>query len=461
MNNGNMVPLEEWVDSPSEVSPDVAWAGQKRVGLVEGLILAVPVLLSLAILCSASLRSYLRIPYADAHDWAAELFRGERTGAWLTYFWTPHNAQRMPWARLAELVEVDGVRGRLPSFLILSAVTWTAGVLALVVIISKAEMENRVKIWIGVMAGLIMSDVALGEDFAFPVSSVYLFSAGPALASACTFAMSDARGLRSLSYWVAIVFAVMASWGVGAGLAIWPALLIVALMVHRSKAEVSVLTAAAIICVVVSEAGLGTPSTSMGRGGDDAGKHIIKMVIYFGNFCGLPWSRTLHSPLLGSVLGWSGIILALRLVRQAWRKRHDHLTVLTAAAMVLVLFSLATAFLAAVGRVDELPAPIVPTRYTPFAALLQIGLVIGSASFIQQNIRRAYRRSILAMIVFASLILAADWRGARLLILTTDRIRSASERFDQGFVSRDVEIHPVPSVARAIRLQLRLRGLPS
>ena len=42
--------------------------------------------------------------------------------------------------------------------------------------------------------------------------------------------------------------------------------------------------------------------------------------------------------------------------------------------MGLILFGFITALMATIGRVDELPEPLVPTRYTPFACLLQIGV---------------------------------------------------------------------------------------
>ena len=459
MDPGGLTPLAAWRDPADEEEAQPPSSG--GLGLVEVLAAVSVVLFAVTLLTSASWRSYLYIPYADAHDWAAAVFHAERSGAWLSYAWAPHNAQRIPWARLAEWVEIDGARGRWPAFLLTAAVAWLSGFAAWATLIVRARISSRLKLWLGAAAALLLSDVALGEDLAFPVSAVYLYAAGPALASACAFAMSDRAGLRSAAFWASLVFATVASWGIGAGLAIWPALLAVTLLQGRGRGQIAVLLTVALLCVVLSEAGLETPSTSLGRG-SSGGAHLVKMLVYFGGFCGLPWSRALHAPAFGALVGWVVAVLGALVIKRVLRERHGGFPALTAAGAVLVLFGLLTAALATLGRVDELPQPIVPTRYTPFAALLQVGVLAGFADLLDVELRLAPRRLFAAFGVAAALVLLADWRGARLLVLTTDRVRAASEMFDHGVdPTNGVEIHPRPIIARAVRAELRARGLPS
>ena len=455
----SLTPIAQWEEPAGAMAPDAVIP--RLVLARETAIAAAACALALAILVAASLRDELRFPFADAHDWAAEAMRTERSGAWLAYLWRPHGEQRIVWARLAEALNLEIV-GHPPAFLIIAAGLWGLGLAAVALLLARGPGGLRARVWLGAAAGLLLLCAPLGEDFAFPVFSVYLYAAGPALAAACLWALSAGK-VRSLAFWGALVCAAAAAGGNAAGLAIWPALIGAALIAGAGGAALWVLIAAAAACVVFVEAGLGSPGGSPGAASVGLAR-LAKMAIYFGSYCGLPWSRALRGPLLGAAAGWPVAVVAALGLARAWRRRGAAAGApyagLCRAGAVLALFGLCTAVLATLGRVDELPQPVVPTRYTPFALLLQWGALLLYADRIAAFMAERRRLAVGIAVLSVVLVLAADLRGARLLNKTTDHLRAASRAFDVGAPS-DVPMYPRPAIAHAVRRALAARGLPS
>ena len=201
------------------------------------------------------------------------------------------------------------------------------------------------------------------------------------------------------------------------------------------------------------------PSESFGRDGAPAGAHLLKIVLYFLQFLGLPWTRSVSTgPAAGLgmvVAAYAGVMLL-----RARPKREDALAALETAGVALILFGLLTAALAALGRVDELPAPIVPTRYTPFATLLQLGLLLASVRILDSGRYPTWLIGGAAALVAMGLV-TADLRAARNLHRISERIETASRLFDAtGRDSGGVVMDPSPALAMQVRRQLAARGLP-
>lgn len=293
-------------EAPPTAPPPAADPAPLRL---EAAGIALLVLAAAALLVRTCVAAYLRAPYADAHDWAFEVLRTERTGDWLGYLWSPHTEQRIALARLAEALELEVSRGRWPAFLVLAGLLWAAGAAVLAWTLARPPPSApgrtgsaRLRLWTALAAGLVLTDGALAENFAFPVFSVYLFVAGPALAACVLFARSEARGWASPAFWAALACAGLAGLGNAAGLAVWPALLACAVLQGRGGGRTAMAGGAAVLCIALVQAGLGVPSTSLGAGGSGAG-HLLKIATYFAVFAGLPWSRALHPTVLGALAG--------------------------------------------------------------------------------------------------------------------------------------------------------------
>ncbi len=430
-----------------------------RLGIA-ALLLGVLLLALAALLTVVSVQDYLYVPFFDVHDWIGQVFVVERTHDWLGYLWEPHTAERIPWARAVEWLDVEVVRGRAPSFLIAGMAAWLIGCIPFALLLTRSSLSRPARIIVLLLAVMLSTQVSLAEDFAFPVFSVYLMVAGPALGAAALLQTGPQAGLRSWTFWAAMALAAAASDGNAAGLAIWPALLITAGLQRRGREQVFALLVCAAVCIAAIESGLGAPSASLGRDGGSAGAHLLKMAVYFLHFVGLPWTQETHSG-LALAIALTTLALAFRASFKAARWTNDAPTArLRGTALALILFGLITAGLATIGRVDELPTAVVPTRYTPFATLLQLGVLLGLAEQIGAFRRAAWLPATIAAVLSLGLF-ASDLHDVRSLNRAAHRVRAASAAFDRSFDDADGRlIHPRPLFAADIRRRLAARGLP-
>ncbi len=444
------------LDAPAEALPPPATP--ERLGLTAPGLAVVILALSVFLLVAA-FQDYLYVPFFDVHDWIGRVFVVERTHDWLGYLWEPHTAERIPWARATEWLDIDLVRGRAPTFLIACVAAWLAGCIPFGVLLARSPLAKSTRVIIVLLAGLLLTDVSLAEDFAFPVFAVYLMVAGPALGAIALLQLSPSAGLRSPAFWSSLALAVAASGGNAAGLAVWPALIIATGLQRRGREQLLALLACSVICIAALESGLGAPSESLGRAGP-LGPHLLKMGLYFLHFVGLPWTQSTPSG-LALVIGLAVLASAIRVL---WRTRWSVVAFassLPGAAVALILFGLIAAVLATIGRVDEQPVVVVPTRYTPFATLLQLGVLIGLARDLD-DLRKPVWAAAAITGLLAMMIFADDLHAYSSIHKGSQRIQAASAAFDRDSEApydRNV-IHPRPVFARDIRQQLALRGLP-
>ena len=108
---------------------------------------------------------------------------------------------------------------------------------------------------------------------------------------------------------------------------------------------------------------------------------------------------------------------------------------------------------------DELATPTVPTRYTPFAVLLQLGVLLALAREFDAAVRRRWPGWAVAAVV-AALVLSHDVHGSRSLLRASAKVRAASDDFDRSGTQGDVWIYPVAARATQVRRELAARGLP-
>ena len=452
-SHDDLVPLDfAHEPKPLPQRPDESWTGRSWLGLA---LCVGALLIAAGALLAASAHAYIAAPYSDVHAWIARVFALEGSHDWLGYLWEPHTAQRIPVARLVTALDVEMVRARAPSFLIACVLAWALGLAGLFGLIARAPYAVSTRLALAAAAGALALNIGLAEDFALPVFSVYLFVAGPAIGALALAARTGPAGWRAPAFWAAMALAWLAACGNAAGLAVWPALLAV-LAVRRADRPTLILALAfAVLCIVAIEGGLDVPSTSLGKGGDGVA-HVGKILLYFLVFGALPWSRAVHPLAVQAALGLLVWAVAAFALREALRDRRASTA---SAAVGLILFGLITAAMASVGRVDELPTVIVPTRYTPFATVLQVGVLLGFASRWDALRERPWRVGLPAALVVV-LVLAATPHGMRAMDHTAAAIRAASDRFDRTGRLDDPPIYPIAGPAAAVRAELARRGLP-
>jgi hypothetical protein len=417
------------------------------------------ILTAASILVGVSWRAYIYAPFADAYDWAADALQADRTGGWIKYVWAPHAGQRIPIARIAEALDIEWLKGRAPIFLIAGAASIVAGLSALFLLIWRAQRPSIVKLWISALAGLVLLNVAAGEDLAIPIFSVYLFVTGPALAAIALFHVDPAARLKSPWFWLAIVCAALASCGNAAGFAVWPALLVCAWRQEPAGRRLQVILLACVLCVAGLQVGLGAPIPPANAPTASSGAHLLKMIRYFASFSGLPWSRGVRPLDVGELLGvFIVVVAAILLIRRSGEAlRYSDLT---GAGRGLIVFGMLAALLASIGRVDEFPLPLAATRYAPFALLLQTGVVLRCVGWLEAVLAHGPKRTAAGVIAVGAALLAAQIHGAAFLLRTASQIQASEADLDAGRSVTGLQLYPDTNKARKVRAQLKERGLP-
>jgi hypothetical protein len=232
----------------------------------------------------------------------------------------------------------------------------------------------------------------------------------------------------------ALVAAVGAAFGSGATLPLWPILLWMAWRARAGAAWIAGITATAAVFITVYVQGLPFRDQVAAPGIGDHGvvTQWLRMGDYFFAYLGLPWTRAealaVPGRAVGAVLFAAGTYAVLRyglLARSVSR--------LERIAVGLVMFSLATALLAAVGRAN-LADMRVPVRYSLFVAPLHVGLLWLATPFLVRQWEMEQRRRLFRGIALGAAVLllvqqvAAGQTGAA----TTDAMRGSIRRFMAG-----------------------------
>lgn len=415
----------------------------------------------LAALVAVSVLTTIRTPFSDPHDWDELVFITERTGDWLGYLWRPHTAQRIVFARLLAWLDMDGARGHVPVYLLATLPLLVAEGAALMWALARGLSFSRLGWAVGGVAALLALNVAAAEDCALPVFSVYVLVCGFAAFAILLF---DVSAKSSALFAAALLCGVLAGFGNEAGLAVWPVLALSSARDAEAtwRQRVLWIVAVAYIALCLIGAG-GSPSETFHAASLIHPAHLVKMVLYFAAYCALPWAAGASAASYPARV--VGLALAAYAVWLAWRgpqTASGRLRTLERIGVDLALFALVTAVLATVGRVDDNGPPIAASRYFPFSALLQVGLVFASTPLLVRlwSERRGWCSG--GLIAFSVFAIAQAPVVAKPRFGTAHRIEAANAAFDRGDRSPEVValVHPDPELAGEVRAELKQRGLP-
>lgn len=319
-------------------------------------------------------RTSILEPYSDMFDWIARWRRLQADGDLGRYLWAPHNFHHMAWtfAILDLDIRVFGGQGGL--FL-------AAGVLALAA--TAAMLAGAAAAAAGpglrlVGAGGALALSAMGCDVldaSADLNTTYLHALAFAIAA---IVLAQAPGGRPpVRRGAALACAVASGLGNAAGLAVWPALLLVA---WREGNRRWVLTLLAIGGGFGALYLLGQAGPSPGGPG---GVHLSEMVALFIDDLGLPWVRGVGEG--GWLIGL--VVLGLSLAGLA-QKGHPDAAWPERTATGLILFSLTTAAMVALARTGGAVPGLAPMRYAVFMIPLHVGLWMLALPWV----RRAWER---------------------------------------------------------------------
>ena len=403
-------------------------------------------------------RTSILEPYSDMYDWIARWRLWQADGDLGRYLWAPHNFHHLVWTLTVLGLDI-GAFGASGYLFLAVGVACLAGTAAMLALLAAQAAGPGLRL-MGAAGALALS--AMGCDIldaSADINTTYVHALVFAVAA---ILLAEAPGGRpALRRGGALACAVAAGLGSAAGLAVWPALLFAAWRQGDRRWMLTVFFAGAAFSGLYLLGDSSPTSGAATQGGPVAGVEL------FLNYLALPWVRALPRagmPIGVVVLGVSAVAVVAKGRRgAAWTER---------AAVSLIVFSLATAAMAAAARTGTTEPSLVPMRYAAFLIPLHVGLwVLALPGF-----RRAWARrprgleaAVVAvavlmvghqalMAVFAvrtadiNLRLVADFREGRrsapmLITISPDLDRaqaSAAEMRREGFYQRELRPDPPP-----------------
>jgi hypothetical protein len=444
-----MTPLDELVplgalevDSPPPALP--APSVSLRVGVVAAFVAA------LGVFAFFAWRARLFAPYADDHDWMALALQ---QGGKLTvgYLMQPHNRQQIVWARLLAWMSRDG--GEPSIFLAAGLTAILVAAVSSAVFAALLAPSRDVGVVLGALAGIIVADGAAVQDAAWAVFSVYAFVAAFTVLSLGLIECRKQERWADPFLLASLACALCAGFGNAAGYAVWPVL---AWRAWRDPDRKAILPIVAVVAAAAMLSGFEGAITGQGAvAPSGAGAHVAKMIAYFGPYCALPLSGGKPKVVM-EVMGWllagAGLLFLLKPPRTRGFERLGHY------GRSLIAFALITAVMATIGRVDELPLPIVPTRYVVFADGLHVGLLLAAAPWLVSLWAARPRLAEAAILLFSVLLLAEQAITGAITVRSADMVRQASVAFDRGDRSAHTVslVYPLgPATAQRVRRLMR------
>jgi hypothetical protein len=374
----------------------------------------------------------IRLPFSDMYSYVLRYLQYRQDGHFWAFLWAPHNQHRLIWMRLLTAFDARVFGGVAYPFIVFASACQllTAGLLARELLrVGVSPDLRRAGACLVVM--LVLTSVS-AVDCSIPIFGVY----PPAVAFAVlALVLSDGAGgchrLMAYRRGAALVAASAAGFANAAGLAIWPILLWSAWRGRAGARWTALVAGVGVGFVAIYLHGLPLPHAAANPSGSAA--RPVKMFEYLLTYMGLPWTRaaTLATP--GRSLGALLLIISVWVV--LWRGllgpaggRLERL------AVGLLLFSLASAVLAVLGRVDVDQEVKVPVRYAVFIAPLHVALLWMVVPWLARQWPTRTRRRLLEAGMFAcALMLVVQQVVAGQAAVHTTRIMvTAIERFLAG-----------------------------
>ena len=388
-------------------------------------------------------------PYSDEYALLSDAFAW-RDGqvSFLSYLWQPHVGHHAVWVRLLTAWEAASIHNAWPSVAAAAvALISSAGLLGW-----SAWRDARLsalRLPSALACAMLMLTGFAALDAAQPINALYPFCVVFALASLMLFEAS-APGVpgEAVRRVLALALAMASALGNGAGLALWPVLLLAAATQPRRPwlwSGIVAVVGGLFAFAYLSGAGEVAQLAGGAAGVDDG---VGRRMLYFLDYISLPWSQL-------STLAGAGIGAAL-LGLSAWSIRLARLRGLTQAdrfAMALIVFSLGTAALAALGRGGAGEILRAPMRYVIFATLFHVGLVMLLAPEVERFAKG--RAPALAVAALAAL-LVQQAAAVPLAAGSSGRIKAVIAAYETGARTPDMVPLIYPDLAFAGRIDDRL-----
>lgn len=386
----------------------------------------------------------IRVPFSDMFSYINDYFAYRQNGDLLHYLWMPHTQHRLVWTRLAIALDINTLRGVGYPIIIVSTSCLISVPLLIHREMTRGGMLPEVA-YVGSLltvllvlttANVVVCSIALEEIYpetlAFAVLAIVLFDGD-----------LEADKLSNYRRAAALLAAIGSAFGSATGLVVWPILVWTSWRGRADRrwtlATLGVGTAFVALYAHDLPVPQSTSEALVGAGQFYDPAHLLKIGEYLLTYLGLPWTRAANLILVGRLIGAALLTVGFAVIvqRGILRPPADRLERI---AVGLIMFSLATAALASVGRVDERADVAVPVRYSVYLVPLHIGLLFLVMPWLnlRWQVLSQRRLSQLAIALMVSFLFVQQLAAGRAAVAITRSITAAMSRFYAG--ERDVEM---------------------
>lgn len=382
--------------------------------------------------------SIIREPFWDMYSWVLHYLDYRRDGGWWAYLWAPHDVHRPVLIRLLTAFDIEVFSGVSYPFVVFA----TACHLATAWLLwreSRRNVHGRSGEVLGYMVLMLLLTSVAAVNCAVPLTNGYLHLLSASVLAIVLFdGEGEERAPGHSVTWrrcAAVLAAVSAPLASAAGWAIWPILLWIAWRGNAGRLWIVLVGIIGAAFAGIYGYGLtvtiGDSTTPVAGLASD----LLARANYLVTYLGLPWTRaavlSVPGRTVGALLLAAGIWVVVR--RGLLRPPAGRLERI---AVALVMFSLASALLASVGRagVTGRDDVLVPVRYAVLVTPLHVGLLWIVWPVLGRLLDGRRHRLAVSLTIAGTcvLLLVQQIAAGQMAAATTARMRATIDRFLAG-----------------------------
>ena len=397
----------------------------------------------------------IRQPYWDMYSWVLHYLDFRAQGDWWGYLWAPHDVHRPVWIRLLTAIDIEGFRGVSYPFI----VSTTIGHVVTAWLLwreSRAGIDGGAGVVVGLIVLMLLFTSVAAVNCAIPITNGYLHVITFTVVAIVFFDRPESATVDGrASHWrrgLALLAAMSAPLASAVGVAIWPILLFVSWR-SGERLWTAIIAAVGLVFMTAYLHGLTIAVGTASAGQTDLTGEFLRRANYLLMYVGLPWTRSAALAIPGRIVGLGLLVAGLWAVTRGVLR--EPASRLERVAVALVMFSLASAVLAALGRVDVAghDGVVVPVRYSVLMVPLHVGLLwIAAPAFVRfWNDRRRWPVVAAAVAGACCLLLVQQVVAGQVAVATARDMRATIARFVAGQTDADMTTVIYPDLDQARR----------
>jgi hypothetical protein len=412
-------------------------------------------------------RGFVRAPFGDAFDFLDVEFRAEDLHRSWKYLWIPHNGHHLVWIRALTALDVRLFHGKSAIFVLAAVVSLISSLVMIVWQILGGVANRSLALALSCVAILAMLTTLNAIDVSVPVNTVYVLCLPFALGALVYYE----NGSGGLGMGIGVLaLATAGAMGNSIGLAAVPVLIVAALR-RPGRPQWLLLWAAGPILVALFMLGAGSISVEAPMPAQTPVERGVRIVQYFMGFCGLPWSASSQKMALPGGLdtaahlaggGLGLVLIALGLFLAARPAAGDDAAArLDRMCCSFILFSLAAAGMAALGRANASPDLMIPVRYALLMAPLHIGVAVLLLTRSPWASRWSVGTQSAALALVMVLAIGHQLAGRYVVLRYCGALEQTLDAFNAGRRSPEMTQYVYPQLERAeqVSAEMKRRGV--